>query len=237
MKAVRFLEDYLSRMRPGKLRAFRKLYARLENLAALRESPKYYWILGVNHLRRRAIALADQWVKEGRLDSSDQVFYLKLDDLVRAESGSDLDIRAIAEDNRAYYTQFNPHNDPPVLIDSRGYIPRLPPRSHKENELVGTPVSSGTVKGPVNLLTRPDEKPIRPGDILVTKATDPGWTTLFINAAGVLLESGGALQHGASVAREMGKPCIVGIEKVTRILEDGQTVTFDGAVGVVTILD
>jgi len=76
-----------------------------------------------------------------------------------------------------------------------------------------------------------------PGDILVTKATDPGWTTLFINAGGVLLESGGMLQHGASVAREMGKPCIVGIQDVTKILKDGQTVDMNGATGIIKILN
>jgi pyruvate,water dikinase len=101
---------------------------------------------------------------------------------------------------------------------------------------VGTPISSGIVKGPVKVLRTPDEKPILPGDILVTKATDPGWTTLFINAGGVLLETGGTLQHGASVAREMGKPCIVGIEDVTKILNDVQTVELDGATGIIKIL-
>ena len=88
----------------------------------------------------------------------------------------------------------------------------------------------------MKVLRTSDEKPIVPGDILVTKATDPGWTTLFNNAGGVLLETGGALQHGASVAREMGKPCIVGIEDVTKILKDGELVKMDGNTGVIKIL-
>jgi pyruvate,water dikinase len=88
----------------------------------------------------------------------------------------------------------------------------------------------------VKVVKHPDEKPILPGDILVTIATDPGWTTLFINAGGVLLETGGALQHGASVSREMGKPCIVGIEDVTKIIKDGQTVEMDGGTGIIKIL-
>jgi len=149
---------------------------------------------------------------------------------------SSLDIRLLANTNRDYYAQFNPNNDPPIIIDSRGFIPKLPPQPRKENELVGTPVSSGTVMGPVKVLKHPDEKPILPGDILVTKATDPGWTTLFINAGGVLLETGGALQHGASIAREMGKPCIVGIEDVTKILKNDQTVELDGSTGIIRIL-
>ena len=161
---------------------------------------------------------------------------LKWDEFKQAQVDPGLDIRTLANINREYYAQFNPYSDPPVLIDSRGFIPKLPPRPHKENELIGTPVSSGTVSGTVKVLRTPDEKPILPGDILVTKATDPGWTTLFINAGGVLLETGGTLQHGASVAREMGKPCIVGIEDVTKIMKDGQTVKLDGSTGIINIL-
>jgi pyruvate,water dikinase len=170
------------------------------------------------------------------LDSVDQVFDLRMEEVIQAEVEPGLDIRTPATTNHAYYAQFNPNNDPPVIIDSRGFIPKLPPQPRKDNQLVGTPVSFGTVTGPVKVLRTPDEKTILPGDILVTKATDPGWTTLFINAGGVLLETGGMLQHGASVAREMGKPCIVGIEDVTKIIRDGQTVEMDGSTGTIKIV-
>jgi pyruvate,water dikinase len=236
VESVQFLEGYLAKQSPGKVKAFKKNYKLLENFAAYRESPKYFIIMVIDYLRRRAIIRGKQWVEAGRLDSADQVFDLHLDEFNRAEVDSSLDIRLLANTNRDYFAQFNPNNDPPIIIDSRGFIPKLPPQPSKENELVGTPVSSGFVIGPVKLLRSPDEKPILPGDILVTKATDPGWTTLFINAGGVLLETGGALQHGASIAREMGKPCIVGIEDVTKILKDGQTVELDGSTGIIKIL-
>jgi pyruvate,water dikinase len=235
VESVQFLEDYLATKGRKRAKAFRRHYKVLENFAGLRETPKYVMIIGIDHIRRRALALAEQWVAAGRLDSVDQIFDLEATDIARAEEDASLDIRAIAQANRAYMARFNPHNDPPVLIDSRGKIPTLPPSPLKENELVGTPVSPGLVIGPVRLLARPDEKPILPGDILVTKATDPGWIPLFLNARGVLLESGGTLQHGASVAREMGKPCIVGIERVTKILTDGQMVELDGATGIIRI--
>ena len=86
------------------------------------------------------------------------------------------------------------------------------------------------------MLNDPDEKPVLPGEILVARATDPGWTPLFINAAGVNLEIGGVLQHGALVAREYGKPCVAGIENVTQLLEDGQWIELDGASGVIRLL-
>jgi pyruvate,water dikinase len=236
VESVRFLEEYLTKKSRRKLKAFRKNYKLLENFAAYRESPKYYIIIVIDYLRRRVLALGKQWVAARRLDSAEQLFDLKWEELKQAEVDPNLDIRGLAKTNHDYFAQFNPDNDPPNIIDSRGFIPKLPPRPHKENELVGTPVSSGFVVGKVKVLKRADEKPILPGDILVTKATDPGWTTLFINAGGVLLETGGILQHGASVAREMGKPCIVGIEDVTKTLKDGQTVHMDGATGIIKIL-
>ena len=237
VESDQFLADYLAAKSPGKVKSFKKNYKLLENFAAYRESPKYYIIMAMDYLRRRALTLGNQWVEAGRLDSVDQVFDLRLEEVIRAETEAGLDIRTLATTNHAYYAQFNPSNDPPVVIDSRGFIPKLPPQPRKDNELVGTPVSFGTITGPVKVLRTPDEKTILPGDILVTKATDPGWTTLFINAGGVLLETGGTLQHGASVAREMGKPCIVGIEDVTKVLNDGQTVELDGATGIVRILE
>ena len=97
-------------------------------------------------------------------------------------------------------------------------------------------VSLGVVTGPVKVLHSPHEKPIDKGDVLVAYATDPGWTPLFANAAAVVLEVGGILQHGALVAREYGKPCVVGIDRVMTKLHDGQRVEVDGTTGVIRLL-
>ncbi len=97
-------------------------------------------------------------------------------------------------------------------------------------------VSPGVVTGPVKVLHDPQEKPIHKGDGLVAYTTDPGWTPLFVNAAAVVLEVGGVLQHGAVVAREYGKPCVVGIDRVMRKLHDGQRVEVDGTAGVLRLL-
>ena len=101
---------------------------------------------------------------------------------------------------------------------------------------MGTPISAGIVRGKVKVLDRPDEKPVLPGEILVARATDPGWTPLFLNAGGIILEVGGLLQHGALVAREYCKPCVAGIENVTSILKDGQVVEMDGSNGVIRLM-
>jgi len=113
---------------------------------------------------------------------------------------------------------------------------RPPKKEARERELAGEPISPGIVRGKVKVLRSPDEKPVLPGEILVARAADPGWTPLFINAAGVILEVGGMLQHGALVAREYGKPCVSGIEGAVSVLKDGQMVEMDGLNGIVRLL-
>ena len=87
------------------------------------------------------------------------------------------------------------------------------------------------------MLHTPDEKPILPGEILIARATDPGWTPLFLNAGGIVLEIGGLLQHGALVAREYCKPCVAGIENITSLLKDGQVIEMNGTTGIIRIIN
>jgi pyruvate,water dikinase len=117
----------------------------------------------------------------------------------------------------------------PQIIDSRGRILRPPPREAE-------PGDTGMMTEPVKVLRHPREKPVEPGDVLVAYTTGPGWTPLFVNAAAVVLEVGGTLQHGAVIAREYGKPCVVGIDRVTTRLRDGQRVQVDGNAGLVRLL-
>jgi len=124
VESVQFLEEYLAKKSRRKVKAFRKNYKLLENFSAYRESPKYFIIMVIDYLRRRALALGKQWVKAGRLDSANQVFDLLWDEFKQAEVDSSLNIRLLATTNRDYFAQFNPNNDPPNVIDSRGFIPK-----------------------------------------------------------------------------------------------------------------
>lgn len=124
----------------------------------------------------------------------------------------------------------------PAVIDSRGRILRPPPREEAPGLLRGMPVSPGVATGPVKVLLSPAERGVEKGDVLVAYTTDPGWTPLFVNAAAIVLEVGGALQHGAVVAREYGKPCVVGIDQVVTRLRDGALVEVDGTMGTVRLL-
>jgi rifampicin phosphotransferase len=104
------------------------------------------------------------------------------------------------------------------------------------DQLFGMPISPGVATGTARVLRGPDEAGrLMPGDVLVARATDPGWTPLFGLASGVVLEMGSMLSHGAVLAREYGLPAVVNVVGATRRLPDGATVTVDGNRGVVWV--
>jgi pyruvate,water dikinase len=215
---------------------FRSLYRVVETLGGLRETPKFYLIYALDLLRQRLLDASQALTTAGRLDRPTQVFDLVLDDLDRGLADVGLDLRARAAERRAPHARVALVKQPPSVIDSRGRIFRPAPPPAREGEVVGQPVSAGVVRGPIKVLHTPDEKPLLPGEVLVAWATDPGWTPLFVNAAAVILEVGGVLQHGALVAREYGKPCVTGVDRATERFVDGTMVEVDGAAGIIRLL-
>jgi pyruvate,water dikinase len=105
---------------------------------------------------------------------------------------------------------------------------------HTGRGIQGLGISSGVVTGTVRVIhSLADAARLQPGDILVTRATDPGWAPLFLTAGGLILELGSMLSHGAVVAREYRLPAVVNVAEATARLRDGQTVTLDGGRGMV----
>ena len=102
--------------------------------------------------------------------------------------------------------------------------------------LDGLGISAGRHRGRVRVLRRVSESDrLQAGEILVTRAVDPGWTPLFATAGAVILEMGSVLSHGAVVAREYGVPAVVNLDGITQQLHDGDEVTVDGTRGVVWV--
>ncbi len=104
--------------------------------------------------------------------------------------------------------------------------------------ITGTPASSGFATGPVTVIREPAEfSRLAPGDVLVCPYTNPAWTTLFLRAAAVVVDSGGPGSHAAIVAREYGIPAVMGTGIGTTTLTDGQLVTVNGSTGRVIAAD
>ena len=66
------------------------------------------------------------------------------------------------------------------------------------------------------------------GDIIVTRAITPALAVFVVGCAGIISETGGPLDHGAAIARELGIPYVVGCRDATALLHDGMHVTIDG---------
>lgn len=103
----------------------------------------------------------------------------------------------------------------------------------------GVPCSGGVAEGEVLVVKEPSvlaNSDVR-GKILVTKMTDPGWVFFIAAASGVVAEKGSLLSHTAIISRELGKPAVVGIPKITGYLKDGQRIRVNGDTGEVTVLE
>ncbi|MDT7558193.1 MAG: pyruvate, water dikinase, partial [Pseudonocardiales bacterium] len=103
--------------------------------------------------------------------------------------------------------------------------------------LSGVAASPGSATGTARVVDDPDEVDLEPGEILVCHTTDPSWASLMSLAAGLVIDVGGPLSHGAIVARELGVPCVIGTRNGTRVIRTGDTVQVDGSTGVVHLPD
>ena len=126
--------------------------------------------------------------------------------------------------------------DPPPETLTIGTAPALPPPT-AARVLDGEVGAPGRCRGPARLVHGlADFERVLPGDVLVAAYTDPGWTPVLERAAGLVLEAGGLLSHGAIVARELGIPALVGVLDVMRVIRDGDTVEVNVTAGSVTIV-
>jgi pyruvate,water dikinase len=66
---------------------------------------------------------------------------------------------------------------------------------------------------------------VHPGEVLVAEITDPDWEPVMRRVAAIVTDKGGRTAHAAIVSREFGLPCIVGTERGTTTLRDGDEVT------------
>lgn len=95
--------------------------------------------------------------------------------------------------------------------------------------------AAGVVTGTVRVVENVEDiGEIKEGEILVTRATNIGWTVAFHKVSAIVTDIGAPLSHAAIVAREFGIPAVVGCRNATTVLKTGDTVTVDGGRGTVT---
>jgi pyruvate,water dikinase len=110
------------------------------------------------------------------------------------------------------------------------------PRFEKARQLVGQPAAPGVATGSVRRILSPEDLGrFHAGEALVCDAIQPMMTHLVPLASAVVERRGGMLIHGAIIARELGIPCVNGIPRAVESLSDGELITVDGHLGIVTV--
>jgi pyruvate,water dikinase len=215
--------------------AVRFLLERTRELAGMREVPKALLVECFALARAHLLAIGEQLRREGRLRAADDPFFLSLRELQRALDGEPLGELAAAR-HKEHEREKARRRVPRVLL-SDGTSPEAQAQAGDGKGLVGTAASAGTVSGVARVVLNPIGARVLPGEILVAPSTDPGWTPLFLTASGLVMEMGGAMSHGAVVAREYGIPAVVGVADATLRIRPGQRLTLDGTSGTVTLHD
>lgn len=93
---------------------------------------------------------------------------------------------------------------------------------------VGNQIGAGIVS---RIMDAKDISRFKPGQVLVTDMTDPDWEPIMKIASAIVADKGGRTCHAAIVSRELGIPCVVGTERGSVLIKDGQAVTVDCAGG------
>jgi pyruvate,water dikinase len=210
---------------------------RARALGGLREMPRFALALLLAQARALLSPVGDALVQAGQFDHAADIFFLSLPEILAALDGAN--VRVTVVERRTQYDQERTRRHIPLVLLSDGTEPtiELTALASADHVLRGTAASPGRATAAARVILDPHAAQLAHGEILVAPSTDPGWMPLFLTAAGLVMETGGAMSHGAIVAREYGIPAVVGVAGATERIHTGQSVTVDGTTGTVALAD
>jgi pyruvate,water dikinase len=240
-EALKKEEELLARLKQlpdgeQKAKETKRMIDLVRNLSGYREYPKYAMVHRYFVYKQALLKEAERLVQAGIIHEKEDIYYLTFDELREVVRTHRLDYGIISKRKDEY--KFYEKLTPPRVITSDGEI--IASEYKRENlpaaALVGLPVSSGVIEGRARVILHMEDADLENGDILVTSFTDPSWTPLFVSIKGLVTEVGGLMTHGAVIAREYGLPAVIGVERATKLIKDGQRIRVNGTEGYVEIL-
>jgi phosphohistidine swiveling domain-containing protein len=213
---------------------------------ALREDQRYYWQKSLALARRLYLMLADRLVADGVIEKRDAVFYATHAELA-AYFGTGLPktefaqtIAARQAEWREYQRAFeqSPTASYPAFLRGDAPLDRVGANqvsAHPSREWRGRAISPGIARGVARVILSANELArVQRGDILIAPATDPAWTPVFAQIAGLVVERGGVLSHSAVIAREYHVPAVAGITNIVAEIREGELIEVDASRGIVS---
>jgi rifampicin phosphotransferase len=228
-----------------KQKLFRHVLKQARYFVSNRENLRYYRTKGFGMVRQMMSAAGTILQKENNIDHERDIFYLQLPELLQLDNNSTIvdSLKSKISKRKKDYQLFETMPLPERII-TNGKPPEyiIQPLQNTiqqgdTTELKGIPCSAGVVRSTIRIVREASALTSLNGSILATYATDPGWVVLFPSAAGIITERGSLLSHAAIVSREMGIPCIVGVNGLMDSVKDGAEIIMDGSTGIIRIIN
>ncbi|MEW6474986.1 MAG: PEP-utilizing enzyme [Actinomycetota bacterium] len=229
--AVATLLAALPRARQGQARLILRA---VRTYVPQREVGKAAFLQTFDVARAAARAHGTQLARAGDLDDPEDIFYLTAMEVI---TGLPPDAKALIRQRRRRREEYRSLDIPdswvgPAVAHPRSGRPPAGERPDGSQVVEGLGVSPGVAEGLARVILGPDGiADVEPGEILVCPTTDPSWAPAMVIAAALVIDVGGALSHGAIVARELGVPCVINTGTGTATLRTGDHVKVDGTSG------
>ncbi|WP_245849050.1 PEP-utilizing enzyme [Mycobacterium palustre] len=233
--AVKRLEGALGPIRSIPARALVRFAA---HAPMWRETGRASMLRAVDVARAASRIIGRDLADAGVLAEPMDVRFLTIDEI----AGGDRDRWPdLIDQRRAHHAMFERISLPHVFrgepdFEITAALPVVVAADRCPDVVEGLGVSAGIAEGIVRVVRDLDDADIDEGTVLVCRATDPSWASVFPLAEGVVTDVGSAMSHAAIVCRELGLPCVAGTRNGTSTLRDGMRVRVDGTTGRVEIL-
>jgi len=231
------------RMRPfGQVKAelFKHVFEYVHKILVVRDNEREFVERPCVAIKHAFAEINRRAVERGIFDNDRDYYFLTMQELYAAVDRGHttaLDKAKIAARAKDFFAADDKSVTPPVYLQRGLPVHIADANTAQDGVLRGMPTSRGQITGTARVIkTLDDIGRVNQGEILVTFSTDPGWTPIFLNIKGVVVETGGMLAHSALLAREYGFPAAQ-IEGAMANIPDGATITLDGDTGTVTLID
>ncbi len=189
----------------------------------------YIDLMLVRCVRQLALRAGRRLVRDGAIERADDIFHLRKAE-VTAALREPSDLRPLVRERSDLVRDWSARR-PPKRLGGSGQE-----KADTDDVVHGIAAAPGVGLGRVRIVRGfEDFARVEPDDVLVCVATNPSFTPLMAIAAAVVTETGTVHSHAAIESRELGVPCVVGIEGALDILTEGIVVEVDGTAGIVRI--
>lgn len=196
-------------------------------------------------LRWHFLALSHHLIETQVIQESQDIFeltYGEIIDIIKDKNHNNyVELnKKISERKHKFKINQNLKRIPYIVYGNITPIPDSEPKSlsNSSRKFQGIGASFGQAEGYIKICRNFQEiEEIKANTILVIPYADSGWSPLLANADGIIAEVGGALSHGAIIAREYGIPAVMNIDHATEVFREGQKVKIDGQQGIIEVLE